>query len=186
MKIKLENEYHSPNTNYIARKVAEKIGIENTVTVFYVDCNLEIVETKGYIYEILNDYEIIHEYQSSSLKMITVSANNFKEERWFALTREEAIKVQIELISDWGLQLKKEIQRVEKLRLHSILSNPIGAIKLGLPAYHKQLSDGREDARIVGIRENEVELYYDVSGGTNHVYTAEWFPIEGLLFERLK
>ena len=38
--------------------------------------------------------------------------------------------------------------------------------------------------KIVGIRENEVELEGDYSGGTHNVCQTDWLPIEGVLFKR--
>lgn len=53
-------------------------------------------------------------------------------------------------------------------------------IKLGMNVYHKRLYDYHEQMKIVGIREFEVELEGDYSGGTNNVCQKDWLPIEGL------
>ena len=55
---------------------------------------------------------------------------------------------------------------------------------LGRIVYHKDLYWGCEAMKIVGIRENEVELEGDYSGGTHGVCQRDWLPIEGLLFEK--
>ena len=55
---------------------------------------------------------------------------------------------------------------------------------LGRTVYHKDLYWVREPMKIVGIRENEVELEGDYSGGTHNVCQTDWLPIEGVLFKR--
>ncbi len=54
-------------------------------------------------------------------------------------------------------------------------------IKLGQLAYHKDVYWGREQMKVVGIRETEVELEGDYSGGTHNVCQKDWLPIDGLL-----
>lgn len=54
-------------------------------------------------------------------------------------------------------------------------------ILLGQEVYHKEIYDGNEKMKIVGIRENEVELEGDYSGGTHEVKQKGWFPITGLV-----
>jgi hypothetical protein len=56
-------------------------------------------------------------------------------------------------------------------------------LKLGMYVYHKNVYWGKERFKIVGIREHEVELEGDWSGGTNDVCQKGWVSIEGLLFE---
>ena len=46
--------------------------------------------------------------------------------------------------------------------------------------FHEKIYDGEECMKVVGIREKEVELEGDYSGGTYNVCQKEWFPIEGL------
>jgi len=55
---------------------------------------------------------------------------------------------------------------------------------LGRMVYHKELYYGREPMKIVGIRENEVELEGDYSGGTHNVCQRDWLSIDGVLLER--
>lgn len=43
------------------------------------------------------------------------------------------------------------------------------------PVYISNVYDGHEPFKIVGIRENEVELEGDFSGGTHNVLQKEWF-----------
>ena len=54
---------------------------------------------------------------------------------------------------------------------------PIKSYKaLGLyPVYSEDIYNGREPFKIVGIRENEVELEGDFSGGTHSVTQKDWF-----------
>lgn len=59
-------------------------------------------------------------------------------------------------------------------------------IKLGMFVYHKELYWGREPMKVVGIRETEVELEGDYSGGTHNVCQKDWLPIKGLLKNNAK
>jgi len=59
----------------------------------------------------------------------------------------------------------------------------INHLKLGMWVYHKELYDGHERMKIVGIREDSVELEGDYSGGTNCVCQRDWLSIDGVLFE---
>ncbi len=43
------------------------------------------------------------------------------------------------------------------------------------PVYVENLYDGREPFTIVGIRENQVELQGDYSGGTHNAVGKQWF-----------
>lgn len=54
-------------------------------------------------------------------------------------------------------------------------------LKFGQIVYHNELYWGRESMKIVGIRETEVELEGDYSGGTHAVCQKSWMPIKGLL-----
>ncbi|MCL1692012.1 hypothetical protein CMT57_09220 [Elizabethkingia anophelis] len=52
-------------------------------------------------------------------------------------------------------------------------------IELGFyPVYCKKVYKGKEPLKIVGIRENEIELEGDYSGGTHNVKQRDWFKIE--------
>jgi len=57
-------------------------------------------------------------------------------------------------------------------------------LKLGLTVFHKKIYWGKEPMKIVGIREKEVELEGDYSGGTHGVCQKDWQPIDGLLFSK--
>jgi hypothetical protein len=54
-------------------------------------------------------------------------------------------------------------------------------LKLGLTLFHKKIYCGKEPMKVVGIREKEVELEGDYSGGTHRVCQKSWQPIEGVL-----
>ena len=53
-------------------------------------------------------------------------------------------------------------------------------LRFGQMVYHKDLYWGREQMKIVGLRENEVELEGDYSGGTHNVCQRGWMPIKGV------
>jgi len=46
------------------------------------------------------------------------------------------------------------------------------------PVYVEGLYDGKEPFKIVGIRENQIELEGDFSGGTHNVTQKDWFSDE--------
>ena len=52
--------------------------------------------------------------------------------------------------------------------------------EIGMSVFHELIYHGKEYMKVVGIREKEVELEGDYSGGTHNVCQKEWFPIEGL------
>lgn len=52
--------------------------------------------------------------------------------------------------------------------------------ELGMNVFHELIYHGRECMKVVGIRETEVELEGDYSGGTNNVSQKDWLPIKGL------
>lgn len=54
-------------------------------------------------------------------------------------------------------------------------------LKLNQKVYHKKIYNGKELMKIVGIREKEVELEGDWSGGTHNVCQKAWMPISGLI-----
>ncbi len=57
-------------------------------------------------------------------------------------------------------------------------------LRLGTVVFHEEIYNGKELMKIVGIREHEVELEGDYSGGTHAVCQKSWMPIKGLF--RLK
>lgn len=52
---------------------------------------------------------------------------------------------------------------------------------IGQKVYHKEIYDGKELMTVVGIREIEVELEGDYSGGTHNVCQKDWLPIDGVI-----
>jgi len=52
-------------------------------------------------------------------------------------------------------------------------------LKIGQIVYHRNIYDHKEPLKIVGLRENEVELEGDYSGGTYNVVQKQWLPING-------
>ena len=52
--------------------------------------------------------------------------------------------------------------------------------KIGQFVYHRDVYDHREQLKIVGIRETELELEGDYSGGTHGVTQKQWMPIKGV------
>jgi hypothetical protein len=64
--------------------------------------------------------------------------------------------------------------------------NPtIEDLKINQYVYHKDIYWGRQEMKIVGLRENEVELEGDYSGGTHNSIGKQWFPIEGLSLTKM-
>lgn len=54
-------------------------------------------------------------------------------------------------------------------------------IVLNQKVYHADIYGGKEPMQVVGIREKEIELKGDYSGGTHAVSQTSWMPIEGLI-----
>lgn len=52
--------------------------------------------------------------------------------------------------------------------------------KLKEVVYHENVYGYKEPLTVVGIREKELELEGDYSGGTNNVTQREWQPISGV------
>jgi len=52
--------------------------------------------------------------------------------------------------------------------------------ELGQTVYHRQIYNHKEPLKVVGIRENELELEGDYSGGTHNVCQKQWMPIVGV------
>lgn len=50
---------------------------------------------------------------------------------------------------------------------------------LGLIVFHEDVYGGKEPLEIVGIREHELELKGDYSGGTRLIRQKDWLPIKG-------
>jgi hypothetical protein len=54
---------------------------------------------------------------------------------------------------------------------------------LNQTVYHKDIYDGKEQMKIIGIREKEVELEGDYSGGTHNVCQKAWHSIDGVIIK---
>lgn len=52
-------------------------------------------------------------------------------------------------------------------------------LKLGMTVYHREVYQHREPLKIVGIRENQIEVEGDFSGGTHNVVQRSWLPLKG-------
>ena len=52
--------------------------------------------------------------------------------------------------------------------------------KIGQTVYHRDVYNHKEPLKIVGIREYELELEGDYSGGTHNVVQKQWMPIIGI------
>lgn len=52
--------------------------------------------------------------------------------------------------------------------------------QLGQTVYHRDVYEHKERLKIVGIREKELELEGDYSGGTHNVIQKQWMPIKGV------
>ena len=52
--------------------------------------------------------------------------------------------------------------------------------KIGQIVYHRDIYDHREELKVVGIRETELELEGDYSGGTHLAVGKQWMPIKGV------
>lgn len=53
-------------------------------------------------------------------------------------------------------------------------------LHLGMIVYHRDVYQCREPLKVVGIKEDEVELEGDYSGGTHNVVQRSWLPIKGV------
>jgi len=51
---------------------------------------------------------------------------------------------------------------------------------IGQTVYHRDVYYHKEPLKVVGIRERELELEGDYSGGTNNVVQKQWMPIKGV------
>lgn len=50
---------------------------------------------------------------------------------------------------------------------------------LGMMVFHDKIYEGKEPMKVVGIRETELELEGDYSGGTHNVKQKDWMPLSG-------
>ena len=51
--------------------------------------------------------------------------------------------------------------------------------RIGDMVYHRQVYEHKERLKVVGIKEDELELEGDFSGGTHNVTQRQWLPIKG-------
>ena len=51
--------------------------------------------------------------------------------------------------------------------------------KLRQIVYHRSVYQHKEPLKIIGIKENELELEGDFSGGTHNIIQSNWLPIKG-------
>ncbi len=63
-------------------------------------------------------------------------------------------------------------------KLNSTQAQPLPFI-IGQTVYHRRVYNHREPLKIIGIRESDLELEGDFSGGTHNVCQKDWFPIKG-------
>jgi hypothetical protein len=54
-------------------------------------------------------------------------------------------------------------------------------LELKQTVFHRDIYDGKEPMKVVGIRETEVELEGDYSGGTHNVCQKSWHSIDGVI-----
>lgn len=66
----------------------------------------------------------------------------------------------------------------------TVKKKPTMNLELGQLVYHKDIYNGREQMKIIGIRKDHVELEGDYSGGTHNVCQSDWETIEGIMLER--
>ena len=52
--------------------------------------------------------------------------------------------------------------------------------KIGQTVYHRDIYEHKEGLKIVGIREHELELEGDYSGGIHNVSQKQWMPLKGV------
>lgn len=57
-------------------------------------------------------------------------------------------------------------------------------IELNQTVYHENIYWGKEPMKVVGIREKEVELQGDYSGGTHSVCQTSWMLLSGVLLHK--
>jgi hypothetical protein len=77
-------------------------------------------------------------------------------------------------------QMKSELFEL----LGEEISLTIDNLRINQMVYHKDVYDGHEQMKIVGLRETEVELEGDWSGGTHNVCQRDWMPLEGVLLTK--
>ena len=54
-------------------------------------------------------------------------------------------------------------------------------LKFDMSVYHRDIYNGNEEMKVVGIRKDTVELQGDYSGGTHGVCQTSWVTMDGIL-----
>lgn len=85
------------------------------------------------------------------------------------------------------LEPQYQIQKQMKNELFELLGEDVSIsykdLTINQLVYHKDIYWGREQMKIVGLREEEVELEGDWSGGIHNVCQRDWMPIEGIILK---
>lgn len=55
----------------------------------------------------------------------------------------------------------------------------INDLKIGMIVYHRDIYNHREPLKIVAVKEDEIEVEGDFSGGTHNVIQRSWLPLKG-------
>jgi hypothetical protein len=83
------------------------------------------------------------------------------------------------------LESQYQIQKQMKTELFELLDEDVSIsykdLRINQLVYHKDVYNGHEQMKIVGLREEEVELEGDWSGGTHNVCQRDWMSIEGVI-----
>jgi hypothetical protein len=58
-------------------------------------------------------------------------------------------------------------------------------LRLGQKVRHKEIYNGKETMEVVGIKNDEVLLKGDYSGGTHNVEQESWMPTKGLITQNM-
>jgi hypothetical protein len=119
----------------------------------------------------INEEEILQIF-SSLMEAAEVDSNISIEvlERFGDIGKEKARDLKVK----W--EIKKEIQHK---RLTMNKKEEVRRPNLGMFVFHESIYDGKELLKVVGIRNKEIELEGDYSGGTHNVIQKAWLPIKG-------
>lgn len=55
----------------------------------------------------------------------------------------------------------------------------VNDLRLGMTVYHRKIYNHREPLKLTGIKEYEIEVEGDLSGGTHNVKQTKWLPLKG-------
>lgn len=84
-------------------------------------------------------------------------------------------RVGVKTTVSWMMMATYTVKIVDPLQMINAKS-----LQLGMTVYHIDIYWGREPMKIVGIREKQVELQGDYSGGTHNVCQSDWESIKGV------